>query len=170
MRVFGIAGYSGTGKTTLIEKLIPYLVTHEKCTVAVLKHTHHDFDWDTPGKDSFRHRQAGATQIMLSSSKRWIFAQELNDRTEPGLAEYLAHFQPCDLVLVEGFKTAHLPKLEVWRALSGKTPLYTSHPGVVALACDTPVPDCALPIIDINDIAAAAHIALTHAVNLEKIR
>ena len=135
MRLFGIAGYSGSGKTTLMEKLLPRL-TACGLRVSVLKHAHHDFDIDRPGKDSFRHRQAGATEVLLASSARWVLMSELRADPEPSLAEYVAHFSPCDVVLVEGFKQEAIPKLEVYRPANGKPPLWPEDPDIVAVASD----------------------------------
>lgn len=135
MRLFGIAGYSGAGKTTLMEKLLPHL-TASGLRVSVLKHAHHDFDIDRPGKDSFRHRQAGAAEVLLASSARWVLMSELRAASEPSLTEYVAHFSPCDLVLVEGFKQAAIPKLEVYRPANGKPPLWPEDPDIVAVASD----------------------------------
>ena len=119
MRVFGIAGYSGSGKTTLIEKLLVEL-TRRGLRVSVIKHAHHGFDIDRPGKDSYRHRDAGASEVMIASGERWALLHELRSATEPGLSDYLARFSACDLVLVEGFKSEPIPQLEVHRAANGK--------------------------------------------------
>jgi molybdopterin-guanine dinucleotide biosynthesis protein B len=123
MKLFGIAGYSGSGKTTLMERLLPR-ITSLGLRVSVLKHAHHNFDVDQPGKDSFRHRQAGASEVLLASSARWVLMNELRGAREPTLAEYAAHFSPCDLVLVEGFKHEAIPQLEVYRPANGKPPLW----------------------------------------------
>jgi molybdopterin-guanine dinucleotide biosynthesis protein B len=113
--VIGFVAYSGTGKTTLIEKLIKDL-TLRSFKVSAIKHTHHHFDIDRPGKDSYRHREAGAQEILLVSDQRWVLMHELKDTTEPGMQEQLSRLSPCDLVIVEGFKTAPIPKIELWRA------------------------------------------------------
>ena len=120
--VFGFAGFSGSGKTTLIERVIPLLVARG-VRVALIKHAHHDFDIDKPGKDSHRHREAGATEVLVSGGKRWALMHELRDETEPGLADLMAHLSPCDLVLVEGFKHDPVPKLEVHRPARARSPL-----------------------------------------------
>ena len=138
MQVLGIAGYSGAGKTTLIEALLPCLIARG-LRVSVIKHAHHAFDVDTPGKDSYRHRQAGAVEVLVTSAQRWVLMHELRGAPEPGLAEQLTHLSPCDLVLVEGFKAAPIPKLEVYRVANGKPPLYPEDPQVVAVATDVPV-------------------------------
>ena len=160
MKVFGFAGYSGSGKTTLIELLIPRLVG-EGLRVSLIKHAHHGFDLDRPGKDSYRHREAGATEVFLVSSKRWVLMHELRDEDEPSLDEQLAHMSPCDLVLVEGFKYTAIPKIEVHRPANGKPLIYPENPNVVALATDVRM-DAPLPILDLNDIEAIAEFILKH--------
>ena len=160
MRVLGIAGYSGSGKTTLIEKVIPFLVD-EGLRVSLIKHAHHEFDVDQPGKDSYRHRHAGCTEVLLSSSKRWAIMHELRGAPEPGLQEQLKHFSPCDLVIVEGYKNEPIPKIEV-RLKGAHTPaLYPGDPHVVALATDD-VLDTQLPQLDANDGAAVARFIIQH--------
>jgi molybdopterin-guanine dinucleotide biosynthesis protein B len=154
MKVFGIAGFSGSGKTTLIEQLIPCL-TARGLKVSVIKHAHHGFDIDRPGKDSYRHREAGASEVMLTGAQRWALLHEQRDEPEPTLSEYLSHFSPCDLVLVEGFKNEPVPKLEVYRPANGKPPLWPENPNVVAVASDEPV-KTPLPVLDLNDIDAIA--------------
>lgn len=156
MKVFGIAGYSGSGKTTLLEKLLPRL-TARGLRVSVIKHAHHSFDVDQPGKDSFRHRAAGASEVLLASGTRWVLMHELRGAPEPTLAEQLRHFSPCDLILVEGFKQEAIPKLEVHRPANGKPPLWPDNPHVVAVACDEPQADTLpphLPVLDLNDADA----------------
>lgn len=165
MKVFGIAGFSGSGKTTLMERLIPRL-TARGLKVSVIKHAHHGFDIDRPGKDSYRHRQAGASEVMLTGAQRWALLHELRDEydeAEPTLAEYLSHFSPCDLVLVEGFKNEPVPKLEVHRPANGKPPLWPENPNIVAVATDAPDSERSgahlpahLPVLDLNDIDAIA--------------
>ena len=154
MKVFGIAGYSGSGKTTLLERLIPRL-TARGLKVSVIKHTHHGFDIDRPGTDSYRHREAGAHEVMLACGVRWALMKELRDAPEPGLDDLLARLEPCDLVLVEGFKREPIPKVEVYRPAHGKPPLYPDWPDVVAVACDGPV-DTVLPQLPLNDPEAVA--------------
>ncbi|HET6264580.1 MAG TPA: molybdopterin-guanine dinucleotide biosynthesis protein B [Usitatibacter sp.] len=149
MKIIGIAGYSGSGKTTLIEKVIPVLV-REGLRVSLIKHAHHEFDVDQPGKDSYRHRHAGCVEVLVSSSKRWALMHELRGAAEPGLQEQLKHLSPCDLVLVEGYKAEPIPKIEVHRS-AGHTPLL--HPEdshVVAVATDEPL-NTLLPQLDIDD-------------------
>jgi molybdopterin-guanine dinucleotide biosynthesis protein B len=163
MKIFGIAGWSGSGKTTLIEKLIPEL-TARGLRVSVIKHAHHGFDLDRPGKDSWRHREAGATEVMITSGQRWALLHESRDEPEPTLAGYLARFADCDLVLVEGFKNEPIPKLEVHRAANGKPPIFPDNPGVVAVATDVTL-DAALPIFGLDDAAALAALVIDRAVD-----
>jgi molybdopterin-guanine dinucleotide biosynthesis protein B len=161
-RVLGIAGWSGSGKTTLITKLIPFLAGRG-VRVATLKHAHHAFDVDTPGKDSYEHRKAGACEVIVSSARRWVQMHEVGDGFEATLAELLARLSPCDLVLVEGFKAEQHPKLEVFRRAVGKTPLHPQDKRIVAIASDETFPDAGVPTVDINDIAAVAELILAHA-------
>ncbi|MBS1189065.1 MAG: molybdopterin guanine dinucleotide biosynthesis accessory protein MobB [Rhodocyclaceae bacterium] len=154
MRVFGIAGYSGSGKTTLLERLIPRL-TARGLRVSVIKHAHHGFDIDRPGKDSYRHREAGATEVLLSCGQRWALMHELRDAAEPTLGELLDRLAPCDLVLVEGFKNEPIPKLEVYRPDHGKPPLYPERDDIVAVASDAEI-DTDRPRLDLNDPEAIA--------------
>jgi molybdopterin-guanine dinucleotide biosynthesis adapter protein len=149
LKVFGVAGYSGSGKTTLIEKLIPE-IRSRGLVVSVIKHAHHGFDLDRPGKDSWRHREAGAQEVLMLSSGRWVLMHELRETPEPTLDQQLAILSPCDLVLIEGFKAAPVPKVEVYRPANGKPPLWTDNPHVVAVATDAAT-DTPLPILDVND-------------------
>lgn len=159
-RAFGFAGWSGSGKTTLIEQLIPRFVGRG-LRVSLVKHAHHAFDVDHPGKDSWRHRQAGATEVLLSSDCRWALMHELRGAAEPGIEEHLARLSPCDLVLVEGYKRSTLAKLEVFRPALGKPALHPVDPHIVAVASDAPV-DTRLPCLDLNDADAIAAFVLTH--------
>jgi len=136
-RVFGFAGWSGSGKTTLIERVIPRLVARG-LTVSLVKHAHHEFDIDQPGKDSFRHRVAGCTEVLVSSSRRWALMHELRGADELTLGAALARLSPCDLVLVEGYKRSRLPKLEVYRAEVAKPWLHPDDPSIVGIASDVP--------------------------------
>jgi molybdopterin-guanine dinucleotide biosynthesis protein B len=154
MKVFGFAGYSGSGKTTLIEALIPRF-TARGLTVSLIKHTHHHFDIDRPGKDSYRHREAGATEVMLVCDQRWAIMHELRGQPEPPFEEQLARLSPCDLVLVEGFKYTPIPKLEVHRPAHGKPFIWTENPDVVAVASDVAL-DIPRPVLDLNDHGAIA--------------
>lgn len=154
MKVFGFAGYSGAGKTTLIEALIPRF-TARGLSVSLIKHTHHNFDVDRPGKDSYRHREAGATEVMLVCDNRWAIMHELRGRPEPSFEEQLARLSPCDLVLVEGFKYTPIPKLEIHRPANGKPFIWPENPDVVAIASDVKL-DVPMPQFDLNDHAAIA--------------
>ena len=149
MQAFGFAGYSGAGKTTLIEQLIPRFVMRG-LRVSLIKHAHHAFDIDQPGKDSHRHREAGASEVLITSGQRWVLMHELRGEPEPRLETQLERFAACDLVLVEGYKFAAIPKLEVYRAAAGKPMLHPSDPNIVAVAADGPV-RTSLPVLDLND-------------------
>ena len=138
MKVFGLAGYSGSGKTTLLERLIPYF-TAQGLTLALIKHAHHDFDIDQPGKDSYRHRQAGATEVLVSSDQRWALMHELRGAEAPSLQAHLARLSPCDLVLVEGFKREPIPKLEIHREANAKPLLFPEDTNIIAIATDAPI-------------------------------
>jgi molybdopterin-guanine dinucleotide biosynthesis protein B len=152
--VFGLAGWSGSGKTTLLEQLIQVLVLGG-LKVSTLKHAHHEAQIDTPGKDSWRHREAGAHEVALVTGRRWALMHELRDEPEPGLGEMLARLSPCDLVLVEGFKREAIPKLEVHRQAVGKPWLYPEDSWIVAVASDVP-PSGKLPHFELDDIAGIA--------------
>lgn len=154
-KIIGFAGYSGSGKTTLLEKIIP-LLTAQGLRIAVIKHAHHNFDIDKPGKDSYRHRQAGAGEVMIINAQRWALMHELHDETEPSLEELCAKFSPCDLILAEGYKHSSIPKLEVHRTETGHESLYPSDPRIVAVVTDSKEA-LPLPILDIDkpgDVAA----------------
>jgi len=152
MKIFGFAGWSGSGKTTLIEKLIPRFVK-QGLSVSLVKHAHHTFDVDQPGKDSYRHRHAGASEVLVTSSRRWVLMHELRGAQEPSFEDQLNRLSPCDLLLVEGFKFAPIPKLEVWRAETGEALLHPNDPHIIALATDRKV-ETALPVFDLNDDGA----------------
>lgn len=160
MKIFGFAGYSGSGKTTLIEKLIP-LLTASGLRVSLIKHAHHTFDVDTPGKDSYRHRHAGCTEVLVTSSRRWVLMHELRGAAEPDLNEQLMHLSPCDLVLVEGFKHDPIPKIEVYRAHVGEPLLHPHDANIVAVASDAPL-DTKLPQLDLNQPSQVAQFLLRH--------
>jgi molybdopterin-guanine dinucleotide biosynthesis adapter protein len=160
MRTFGFAGYSGSGKTTLIEKLIPRFTRHG-LKVSLVKHAHHTFDVDQPGKDSHRHRHAGCTEVMVTSSRRWVLMHELRGAPEPAFEDQLRHLSPCDLVLIEGFKFQPIPKLEVYRAGTGADLLHPNDPNIVAVATDAAL-ETKLPRLDLNDDAAIADFILGH--------
>jgi molybdopterin-guanine dinucleotide biosynthesis protein B len=162
MRVIGMAGWSGAGKTTLLGKLIPRLVGRG-IAVSTVKHAHHAFDVDQPGKDSHTHRQAGATEVLISSARRWALVHELREATEPALADLLAKLAPVDIVIVEGFKLGSHPKLEVFRAAVGKPFLHPDDPHIVAVASDQPVPDARIPVVPLDDTDAILEIVLAKA-------
>ena len=163
MKIFGFAGYSGSGKTTLIEQLIP-LFTARGLKVSLIKHAHHTFDVDTPGKDSYRHRHAGATEVLVTSPKRWVLMHELRGEAEPDLNQQLMHLSPCDLLLVEGFKHDPIPKLEVYRAEVGEPLLHPNDNNIVAIATPThEAPfNTPLPRLDLNNPPAIAEFILRH--------
>ncbi|TAK91610.1 MAG: molybdopterin-guanine dinucleotide biosynthesis protein B [Burkholderiaceae bacterium] len=146
--VIGFAGFSDSGKTTLIEQVIP-LLRAQGLRVSLIKHAHHNFDIDVPGKDSYRHRQAGAHEVLITSAHRWALLHELRGATEPTLDEQLARLSPCDLVIVEGFKFAPIPKIEVYRPSHGKDALWPHDPHIVAIATDAAL-STTLPQLDIN--------------------
>jgi molybdopterin-guanine dinucleotide biosynthesis protein B len=160
MKLFGFAGWSGSGKTTLIEKLIPRFVGHG-LSVSLIKHAHHRFDVDRPGKDSYRHREAGCREVMLVSDVRWALLNELRGAPEPTLEECIARMSPCDLLLVEGYKRDALPKLETWRKANAKPFLHPDDPQIVAMACDEEV-DVPLPRYSLDDAEGIADFILNH--------
>ena len=160
MKTFGFAGWSGSGKTTLIEQLIPRFVSRG-LRVSLIKHAHHSFDVDQPGKDSYRHRHAGAAEILVTSSRRWVLMHELRGAAEPSFEEQVRRISPCDLLLVEGFKFAPIPKLEVWRAETGEPLLHPNDSHIVAIASDAKI-DTKLPLLDLNDDAAIATFITSH--------
>lgn len=163
MKVFGFTGYSGSGKTTLIEQLIPRMVL-EGFKVSLIKHAHHGFDLDRPGKDSYRHREAGATEVLLSSNQRWALMHELRGAPEPTLHDQLKVLSPCDIVLVEGFKSVPIAKLEVHRPSHQRPLLYPENPSVIAIASDAPLaePPAPLPLLDLNDADAISDFILRY--------
>jgi molybdopterin-guanine dinucleotide biosynthesis protein B len=162
MRVIGIAGWSGAGKTTLLAKLIPRLVARG-VRVSTVKHAHHAFDVDQPGKDSHTHRMAGATEVLVSSVNRWALVHELRGAAEPKLSDLLGKLAPVDLVIVEGFKHGAHPKLEIYRSAVGKPPLHPDDPRIVAVASDAPVPSARVPVVGLDDVDAIADLMLAHA-------
>lgn len=159
-RIIGFAGFSGSGKTTLLEKVIP-LLKARGLRVAVIKHAHHKFDIDKPGKDSFRHREAGAGEVMVVSGFRWALMHELLEENEPSLEELCKRLSPCDLVLVEGYKYSGIPKIEVHRSETVHPHLYQDDVNVVALASDRQT-DLKLPQLDINNPAQVAKFILNY--------
>ena len=156
--LFGLAGWSGSGKTTLAEQLITEC-TARGLDVATIKHAHHEFEADTPGKDSWRHRKAGAHQVLVSSAIRSAHFVEHKTK-EPELAQLLNSLLPCDLVLIEGFKREAVPKMEIFRAEVGKPHLYTKDNQIIAVASDSKLTDCPLPVLDLNDIPTIADFVL----------
>ena len=167
--MIGLAGWSGSGKTTLITKVLPVLIKRG-LKISTLKHAHHGFDLDQPGKDSFMHRAAGASEVIISSAKRWAVLHELHEEPEWNMPDLLKKVAPVDLVLVEGYKRESFPKIEIYRVANGKPLLHSEDKFIVAIASDTPLPDVKLPVIDLNDIDAVADTLLKHAVPLEKVR
>jgi molybdopterin-guanine dinucleotide biosynthesis protein B len=162
MKVVGFSGYSGSGKTTLVEQLIARLRLAGQ-RVSVVKHAHHDFDIDHEGKDSWRHRQAGAFEVLVASDRRLAKIREYEVRAEPTVHQLIAELYECDWVLVEGFKHADLLKVEVWRAAAGKPAQYPNDPFVVAICTDSPAQlpqPTGLPLLDLNDPDAVAHFLL----------
>jgi molybdopterin-guanine dinucleotide biosynthesis adapter protein len=147
-KVIGFAGFSGSGKTTLLEKVIP-LLTARGLRIAVIKHAHHKFDIDKPGKDSFRHREAGAGEVLVVSGFRWALMHELVNEAEPSLEQLCSRLSPCDLVVVEGYKYSEIPKLEVHRSVTGHPHLYPDDANIIALVTDT-LSDISLPQLDVN--------------------
>ena len=166
MRIIGLAGWSGSGKTTLLAKVIPRIVARG-LEVSTLKHAHHGFDVDQPGKDSHTHRMAGASEVLVSSANRWALVHELRGQAEPVLGALLTKLSPVDLVVVEGYKAEPHPKLEVYRAAVGKPLLHPNDPAIVAIASDEALPQVKVPVIDLNDIEAIADMLLQHAVSLQ---
>jgi molybdopterin-guanine dinucleotide biosynthesis protein B len=169
-RIISFAGWSGSGKTTLITRLIP-LLTARGITVSTIKHAHHVFDVDTPGKDSYEHRSAGATEVLVASANRWALMHELRGAPEPDLLELLAKLAPVDLVIVEGFKRTASIKIEVHRPSLGKPFLYPDDPAVVAVASDVPVPlPPGIPNLALDDVAAIADVVLVRAASAAQFR
>ncbi len=160
MRIFGLAGWSGSGKTTLLAALIPELAARG-LTVSTIKHAHHEFDIDRPGKDSWRHRQAGAREVMVASSRRWALMHELRDAPEPPFEDLVARMSPVDLLLVEGWKWHPHPKLEVHRPSLGKPLLHPEDPHIVAIASDEPIA-APIPLLPLTDASAIADFILDH--------
>ena len=166
MRIIGLAGWSGSGKTTLVTKALPRLIARG-LRVSTLKHAHHGFDLDQPGKDSFMHRAAGATEVIISSAKRFAILHELREEAEWDLPDLLRKLAPVDLVLVEGFKRDAFPKLEIHRKANGKPLLHPADPQIVAIASDTPLPAATVPVIDLDDIERIVDTLIERAAPLE---
>jgi molybdopterin-guanine dinucleotide biosynthesis adapter protein len=168
MRIIGLAGWSGSGKTTLVTNVIPVLVKRG-LKIATVKHAHHEFDTDQPGKDSWMHRQAGASEVAIVSSRRWAIVHELGDEPEPPLGDVLAKLSPVDLVIVEGFKRHPHPKLEVYRAVVGKPLLHPDDDCIVAIATDAPLPEAQVPILMLGDVESIATMLQAEALPLDRI-
>jgi molybdopterin-guanine dinucleotide biosynthesis protein B len=162
MKIFGLAGWSGSGKTTLMVRLLPEIVGRGH-TVSTIKHAHHSFEIDTPGKDSFEHRGAGATEVMITGGMRWALMHENRDAGEPVIEDLLRHMTPVDLLMVEGFKTYDHPKLEVHRQATGKPLICLEDSRIVAVASDGAVEGLAIPMLDLNDIPAIADFILEYS-------
>jgi molybdopterin-guanine dinucleotide biosynthesis adapter protein len=167
MKVIGLAGWSGAGKTTLLARVIPHLLD-KGLRVSVIKHAHHSFDVDVPGKDSWVHRQSGATEVLVSSGRRWALMHELRGAPEPRLPELLRKMSPVDLVIVEGFKSAPHRKIEVYRAANGKAMLFPDDPGIVGIATDAEL-KTTLPVAHLDDIPAIAAMMQRSALLIEDV-
>jgi len=163
MRVMGLAGWSGAGKTTLLSRLIPVLI-RRGFSVSTLKHAHHAFDVDQPGKDSWAHREAGAREVLVASSARFALMHELRGAAEPSLHELLGRLAPVDLVLVEGYKRDGHAKIEVYREANGKPPLHPGDASIVGIASDRAWPSSGLPVLDLDDVEGVADLVLDRAV------
>jgi molybdopterin-guanine dinucleotide biosynthesis adapter protein len=161
MKLFGLAGWSGSGKTTLTAKLLPELMARG-ITVSTMKHAHHNFDIDQPGKDSYVHRMAGAQEVLVASANRWALMHEHRGAAEPTAAELIAHMTPVDLLLIEGFKREPHDKLEIHRAANGKPLIYPEDQHIVAVATDARLADCPLPQLPIDDVSAIATFIISH--------
>ncbi len=166
-RVIGFAGWSGAGKTTLITKLIP-VFRSAGISVSTLKHAHHGFDIDRPGKDSYEHREAGAQEVLIASSRRWALMHESRDEPEMALADLLTRLSPVDLVIIEGFKTHPYPKIEVHRAASEKPLIAPNDPYIMAIAADCPLNSNAVPVVSLDDISAIAALVDQFAAPLDE--
>jgi molybdopterin-guanine dinucleotide biosynthesis protein B len=167
MKVIGLAGWSGAGKTTLLTRIIPHLLG-KGLRVSVIKHAHHSFDVDVPGKDSWVHRQSGATEVLVSSGNRWALMHELRGAPEPRLPELLKKMSPVDLVIVEGFKSEPHRKIEVHRAANGKAVLFPDDPGIVGIATDAEL-KTTLPVAHLDDIPAVAAMMQKSALSIEEV-
>jgi len=160
-KVIGVAGFKNAGKTTLVEKLVTELTRRGRC-VSTVKHAHHSFDIDHEGRDSFRHRKAGATEVAIVSQNRWALIHELREEAEPSLAGMLARLAPCDLVIVEGYKRDTHDKIEVRNLALDHPKLAGNDPTVIAIAATGEVPDAPVPLFDRDDVTALASFIEKH--------
>jgi molybdopterin-guanine dinucleotide biosynthesis adapter protein len=167
MKVIGLAGWSGAGKTTLLARVIPHFRA-QGLRVSVVKHAHHSFDVDVPGKDSWVHRQSGAEEVLVSSVNRWALMHELRGGPEPRLPELLKKMSPVDLVVVEGFKSEPHRKIEVYRKANGKAPLFPDDPAIAGIATDATV-ETTLPVAHLDDIPAVAAMMRKYAISVEDV-
>ncbi len=167
MRVIGLSGWSGAGKTTLLARIIPHLIA-EGLSVSTIKHAHSNFDLDIPGKDSWIHRQAGATEVLISSGRRWALMHELRGAPELRFAELLPMMSRVDLLIVEGFKAGPHPKIEVHRAANGKPLMFPDDPAIVGIAADISV-ETTLPLAHVDDIPAVARMMRASAVKIDDV-
>jgi molybdopterin-guanine dinucleotide biosynthesis adapter protein len=167
MKVIGLSGWSGAGKTTLLTRVIPYLLGRG-LRVSVIKHAHHDFDVDVPGKDSWMHRQSGATEVLVSSARRWALVHELRDAAEPRLPELLAKVSRVDLVIVEGFKREPHRKIEVHRLANNKALLFPEDPNIAGIASDAAI-ETTLPVAHLDDVEAVAGLMQRCAIPVEDV-
>lgn len=167
MKVIGLAGWSGAGKTTLLARVIPHF-REQGLRVSVIKHAHHKFDVDTPGKDSWRHRQAGAEEVLVSSGLRWALMHELRGAREPHLVELLARLSRVDLVIVEGYKSEPHRKIEVYRAANGKPLLFPDDPAIAGVVSDVAI-ETALPTAHLDDVPSVAAMMRKLAISVEEV-
>jgi len=167
MKVIGLAGWSGAGKTTLLSRIVPHFLGMG-LRVSVIKHAHHGFDVDVPGKDSWVHRQSGATEVLVSSGKRWALMHELREAPEPRLPELLKKMSRVDLIIVEGFKSESHRKIEVHRAANGKPLLFPDDPAIAGIATDGAI-ETALPVAHLDDIPAVAAMMQRSAISIEEL-
>lgn len=161
MKIFGLAGWSGSGKTTLMVRLLPELVGRG-LRVSTMKHAHHSFEIDKPGKDSYEHRAAGALEVLITGGRRWALMHENRGESEPSVEELVRRMTPVDLLLIEGFKRYEHPKLEVHRAATGKPLICTDDPHVVAVASDAPMEALPVPWLHLDDVAGIADFVVGH--------
>ena len=167
MKVIGLSGWSGAGKTTLLSRVIPYLLG-QGLRVSVIKHAHHEFDVDVPGKDSWVHRQSGATEVLVSSARRWALMHELRGAGEPRLPELLTKMSRVDLVVIEGFKREPHRKIEVHRMANAKPLLFPEDPDIVGIATDAVV-ETTLPMAHLDDVEAVASLMQRSAISVEQV-